>query len=350
MRPGRNYLHCRRRLGYLLLALCFLLSGCGSDGRETGSKEREILIGLSLDSLVVERWQKDRDFFITEAERLGARVLVENAIEDPFIQIAQIQSLIMRKVDVLVIIPNHMTLLAPVIQEARDRNIPVISYDRLILNAPVDLYLSFDNVEVGRLMASAMINAVPRGDLVLINGARNDNNSALFNQGFMKALGPEIEAGRIRLVDELWPESWRNQEARDFVEGLLNRELSFGGVIAANDFLADQAIQALAERRMTGEVFVVGHDADLLAAQRIVEGIQLATVYKPIHLLAELAAVHAVSLARRTRPETLLQFDNGWGSIPSILIQPILVTKDNLDQTLIADGFHKREDVYRSQP
>src|SRR5690606_8186822 len=127
-----------------------------------------------------------------------------------------------------------------------------------------------------------------------------------------------IAAGDIRIVDQLWPQSWRNQEARDFLGDLLNREVSFDAVIAANDFLADQAIQALAERRLTGQVAVVGHDADLLAAQRIVEGIQLATVYKPIRELANLAAIHAIALAEGQRNTTAQTIHNGYGEIPAL--------------------------------
>ncbi|KGE71698.1 D-xylose ABC transporter substrate-binding protein [Spirochaeta lutea] len=336
-----------RRIVGIICIFGVILSLLACQGQEEPEPSRPIRIGLSLDSLVVERWTRDRDYFIQAAQDLGAEVLVENAIEDPFIQIAQIQSLITREVDVLVIVPNHATLLSGVVQEAKAKGIPVISYDRLILDAPVDLYLSFENRQVGRIMAQTLVDHAPQGNYVIINGATSDHNSIMFNEGFFSVLNPAIDRRDIQVVAELWPESWRNEEARDFMNELLEQGVVMDAVIAANDFLAEQAIQALAERRLAGIIPVAGHDADLSACQRIVRGTQLVTVYKPIRKIAQEAAEAAVALASQ-KPVVPSRFiDNGHDSIPFIALDPVRVTKENMDSTVIADGFHRSEDVYR---
>jgi D-xylose transport system substrate-binding protein len=172
----------------------------------------------------------------------------------------------------------------------------------------------------------------------------------MFRAGYMDVLAPSIAAGRIRVIGETWTENW----AEDLAYRAVDRVLDAGGrpdaIIAGNDDLAGAAIRALAERRLAGKVFVVGMDADLAACQRIVEGTQLSTVYKAIATLAARAAGAAVDLASRRRPQTTRVINDGREDIPYMVIEPVLVTRDNLDATVVADNYQKREDIYRNLP
>src|SRR3954465_4629213 len=149
------------------------------------SKEKPV-IGLSLDTLKEERWQRDRDTFVAEAAKLGATVIVQSANSDDTRQVRDVESLISRGVDALVIVPHNGSAMTRAVKSANEAKIPVISYDRLILNANVDYYLSFDNVKVGEAQASYLASHLPSGRvarIVRIYGAPTDNNAKLFKQG-----------------------------------------------------------------------------------------------------------------------------------------------------------------------
>ncbi|GKX30292.1 D-xylose ABC transporter substrate-binding protein [Vallitalea longa] len=309
-----------------------------------------IKIGLSIDSLVIERWQRDRNIFVAKAKELGAEVLVLNANEDNDTQIKQIRYLIDQDVDVLVIIPYDKNGITEVIKSARKKGIKVISYDRLIVNADVDYYVSFDNEKVGQYMAESVLQAVPKGNYVIINGSSKDNNSKMFNKGTIDTLKPYVEKGDIDIIKEVWAEDWREEVAYSCIEETLSEGKQIDGIIAANDRLAEGAIEALAENRIAGDVAVVGHDADLSACQRIVEGTQLMTVYKPIKILAEAAAEIAFKIAQGKIIENDTLIDDGTYYVKYIKYDVIPVTKDNIEETIIRDGFHIKEDIYRNIP
>lgn len=301
-----------------------------------------------MDSLVVERWRRDMDAFVASASDLGAQVVIRVADQDPMVQERQVKELLDMGIDVLVIIPNDADLLTGAVMDVLARRIPILSYDRLVRNAGVDLYVSFDNEKVGAMIAESLVRSVPEGNFVIINGPRNDNNAILLNLGMHRILDPLVAADRIRIVAEIWPEYWDSGEIRVAFELVLARNRDVDAVAVGNDMLAEAAIGVLSEYRMAGIVKVAGQDADLAACQRIAEGLQLATVYKPIERLALSAAGFAVMLAKGERVRTDSYIDDGKGKVPYIRLEPILVTRETLESTVIADGFHKREDVFRN--
>ena len=277
----------RALLGKLVCALLVLLFFAGCRAKHQRMKPGGTpLIGFSMDSLVVERWKRDIDVFTRSARDLGAEVILEVADQDPAVQERQVRGLMDRGIDVLVIVPNDADRLSAVVTEVRSRGIPVLSYDRLVRNAGVDLYVSFDNEKVGSLMAEAVAQAVPTGGYVIINGARTDHNAIMLNRGIHRILDPRIASGKIRLVAEVWPDSWDSDKARAGLEEVIANHRAISAVIAGNDMLADAAIRVLSENRLMGKVKVAGQDADLAACQRIAEGSQYATVYKPINQIA----------------------------------------------------------------
>ncbi len=338
----------RKSIYCLILGMALLLTACGST--PVPEKTHTLKIGLLIDSVVVERWQRDRDIFSARAKELGAEVIVQNCNEDNALQETQIREMANENVDVLVVIPFDKDGLSDAIKSARKRGIPVIAYDRLIRNAGVDLYVSFDNVRVGEMMVGGLVEKVPEGQYVIINGSPLDNNAYLFNEGYKNALSKAMQAGKIEILSETWAEAWRPEDAYNTVTALLDDKKNIDAVIAANDGLADGVIRAITEHRMAGLIPVVGHDADISACQRIAEGTQLLTVYKPIKELAQAAAEAAVKLGKGEKITTTDSIFDGSADVPYLKFQPVFVNRDNLVQTVIRDGFHTYEDVYRNVP
>jgi D-xylose transport system substrate-binding protein len=304
-------------------------------------------IGLAMSDLRLERWQKDRDLFTEAAEALGAKVYAQSANGDETTQISQIENFISRGVDVLVIVPQNGEVLSNVLADAKAEGIKVIAYDRLIKYADLDLYVSFDNVRVGEMQAQAILDKVPTGKYFLIGGSPTDNNAKMFREGQMNVLQPAIDSGKIEVVGDQWAMNWSAEAALDIMEnGLTANANKIDAVVASNDGTAGGAIQALAQQGLAGKVAISGQDADLAAVRRIVDGTQTMTVYKPISSLARASAELAVQLANGDSVETNGSVDNGQEDVPAVLLPPISVTKDLIDSTIVADGFHSHEDVY----
>ncbi|MDZ5473641.1 D-xylose ABC transporter substrate-binding protein [Bacillus sp. 31A1R] len=311
--------------------------------------EEKIKIGFSMDTLEEERWPKDRDLFKQAVEDLGTEVVIREAKGDDALQIVQAETLISEGIDLLVIVPHNAEAVATIVKKAHSAGIKVISYDRLVKNSSIDLYISFDNELVGELQAKAITKLVPKGKYAYIGGANTDNNAHLIKKGVFNVLQPLIDKGDIQVVYDQWTENWSPENARLNMEAALkinNNEID--AIIAANDSTAGGVIEALAAQGLAGKIPVAGQDADLAAAQRIVEGIQTLTIYKPIRTLAYEAATAAVQMAKGEVIVTDRKINNGKLDIPSLLLPPIAVDKNNMDETIIADGFHSRQDVYKN--
>ncbi len=337
-----------------VLALMALLTGCGAGQEETQSEAlaeaEEMQIGLSFDSFVIERWLRDRDMFVSTAKSLGANVNVQVANGSVEEQISQIEYFIQKKMDVIVIIAIDGDALRDVVERAKSNGIRIVCYDRLIGNADADLYISFDNETVGILMAQALIEACPEGgNIFAIYGSPTDYNVEQVEKGFTGTL----EGSALDIVYSGYCDNWLAELAFDHVNEGLQVTEDIVGVMCGNDDLASQAVKALSENRLAGKVAVVGQDAELAACQRIVEGTQEMTVYKPVEKEAEAAAVLAVALGRGediTAQTCQIQvtetISDGTYEIPYYRIDPIAVTKENMDEEIINGGFHSREDVY----
>lgn len=343
-----------KALSLIMIVSLLMLSvvGCSSSTSDSATKEDDkLVIGFSLDTLEEERWQKDRDFFVAKAEELGAEVLVQAANGDDAKQLAQAENMIMQGVDVLVVVPHNAEASAAIVDKAHAEGIKVISYDRLIKNSDVDLYVSFDNERVGEMQAQAIVDQVPTGKYVLIEGADTDNNAHLFRQGQYNVLQPLIDKGDIEVVYDQWTKEWDPANAMKNMENALTANNNqIDAVVAANDGTAGGAIQALAAQGLDGKIPVSGQDAELAAVQRILAGTQTMTVYKPVKNLAEQVAEIAVQMAKGEEVAADKVVNNGKIDVPSILLDPVAVTKDNVYETVVKDGYHKLEDVYKNVP
>lgn len=297
-------------------------------------------IGFSIDDLRLERWARDRDYFTAAADKLGAKVFVQSADASEQRQIAQIENLISRGVDVLVIVPYNATVLNNAIREAKKAKIKVVSYDRLILNADVDAYISFDNKAVGELQAQSLVALKPTGNYYLLGGAPTDNNAKILREGQLKVLQPLADKGSIKIVGKQWVKDWSASEALAIVENALTANGNkIDAVVASNDATAGGAIQALAAQKLAGKVAVSGQDADLAAVRRVIAGTQAMTVYKPLREIATNAASLAVQLVRGQKPAFNAQLNNGFKNVDTVLLKPVLLNKSNVDM-LVKDGFY----------
>jgi D-xylose transport system substrate-binding protein len=332
-----------------LAGLC-LVAACG--GGTTPQKRADtggIKIGLLLDDLRQERWKRDRDLFVNRAEELHAKVDVRTGEGNPDTQLKVANELLDAGVKVLVVVPNDLEKAVAIADAAAAKNVPVISYDRLMRNADVALYVSFDNVKVGRMQAEVLLNRAPRGNYVLLGGAQSDNNARLLRDGQMEVLKPAVASGAIKIVAEPWIDRWDEAAAKTEMANILKKTKNVVAVVASNDSIAKGAIDALADAKLTGKVAVSGQDAELGACQRIVAGTQTMTVYKPLKPLARMAAGAAWSLANGQPIDSLVKMNNGKKDVPARLLDPISVEKSNIDVTVISDGYHTQAEVYGSK-
>lgn len=326
---------------FTLLLLVFLMSGC--------DRPEPVKIGFLLHAFDKERWENDRDYFVTRAEELGATVDVMEAGNNAEIQLKQAQQLLSEGVKVLVVVPVDQFAAARIVEEAHKNNARVISYDRLILNCKLDYYVSTDNVEIGELQADYLTRIKPAGNYALIGGARNDHNSQFLYLGQMNILSPLVEKGDVNLVFNTFTEQWSEEEGYTLTREMLTKTANrVDAIIAGNDAIAAGAIKALEERNLAGSVLLAGMDADLENLQEIVKGSQTCTIFKPIQKMASAAAEMAVRLARGEPCEKSFETtSNGEMLVPSLLENGVVVTRDNLKLTVVSQGYQKEEDIFK---
>ena len=346
-----------RRLLYKLMLLSALaainmmtLFGCKEKEEEiiTNDNEEEVVVGFSMGTLMEDRWIRDRDIFIAEAEQQGITVIVNNANNDSDLQYEQVKKMLKQGIDVLVIAPNDCYSEAKCVKLAKEQKVPVISYDRLVSNADVDVYISFDHTQVGVLMATYLVENVPEGEYIIVNGSKSDNNSKMINDGAMSVLKPYIENHKIQIAASTWVDGWKRETAYDFVAELLDKkDVDVKAILCGNDSMAWGVIDALSEKQIAEQVKVVGQDADLVACQRIVNGKQALTIYKPIKNLVQKTVEVCLQLVNGEDVSSQGTLDDGTDQVPYIFIAVEAVTKENIDDTVIKDGFHLYEDVYQ---
>ncbi|HEX8472532.1 MAG TPA: substrate-binding domain-containing protein [Pyrinomonadaceae bacterium] len=356
--------YAKARMSVLLAAMWLsiaVISGCVSapePGANSGGANNNasgaattgpIKIGFSMDTLKEERWQRDKELVEARARELGMEIDVQVADGNDAVQINQCNAMLTKGVNVLIVAPHNGVAAAAIVEAAKRQNVPVISYDRLIRNSDVDLYVSHQVVKIGEMQAKYALDNVPKGNYILIGGSQTDNNAILLREGQMNVLKPAVDRGDIKIVSDQYAREWLASEALRITEDALTRTGNdIQAIVASNDGTAGGAISALGP--LAGKVLVTGQDAQLDAVQRIVDGRQTMTIYKPIKPLAYSAVESAIKLARREKIDAPDAIDNGKLKVPAILQEPIVVDKNNVMDTIIKDGYHKMEDVYKNVP
>ncbi len=299
--------------------LYFYMSSAG-ESPVVQDSANQMVIGflMASNSSSIERWIKDRDLFIERAEELGAKVIVLDAGVDADLQYIQAENLILQGVDVLVVVPQDADKSGAIVEKAHQAGIKVIAYDRLINT----------------------------GKFAYVGGSETDTNAFLVKEGAFNVLQPLIDSGDIEVVFEEFTEDWKQDVAYTNMKNFLDAGNTVDAVVAANDSTAVGVILALEEYGLAGKVPVSGQDASLTSVQYVVEGKQTVTVYKPIKDLARKSAEIAVSVIKNEKVVTNNVIENGSATTPAFLLDVVSVIKDTVDETVIADGFHSREEIY----
>ncbi len=342
----------------------------GSSGSDSGGSATEasgetkdiseITVGLSVGNTTEERWNREITMFEEYAKEKGFTLNTQIANNDANKQISQCENLLNQGVDVLIVQSLDAEGAAPIVESAHDAGVKVIAYDRFIMNADLDYYVTFDSVKVGEVEATFVTEAAPKGKYIWLKGDPADNNAVLVAEGQKNVLQPLIDSGDIEVVTEQWCLNWDpNQALKHTENGLSVAKNDVQGVIASNDGTAGAAVEALAAQDLSGKVPICGQDADLAACQRIVEGSQTGTVYKPLAALNQAACELAVAIATGADPAsgvdeslgTWQTLNNNQKDVDSFTVDVEAISVDNLYEVLIErDAFHTVEDVYANVP
>src|SRR5438552_4780388 len=339
----------------MFVLFCLLLSAsCVKEPQETSTAgttraphSGPIRIGFSMDTLKEERWQRDKRLVEQRAKEIGAVLDLLVANGDDAVQTKQADNMLTKGVDVLIVAPHNGEIAASIVEAAHRQGVPVISYDRLIRNADVDLYISHQVERMGEMQADYALKHVPKGNYLLIGGSPTDYNAILLRKGQETILKPAIAKGDVKVISDQFAREWKAEEALRLTEDALTRTGNkIDAIVASNDGTAGGAISALEAAGLAGKVLVTGQDAQKDAVQRIVKGTQTMTIYKPIQPLAFGAVDAAIKLAKKQAVDAKDKINNGKKDVSAILIQAIVVDKSNVDSTVIKDGYFTREEIY----
>ena len=326
----------------------------------SGNGEKNVKIGISFGSESQERWLREFDALKACAAQAGVSLLLLAAEDDAGIQAKQVAQLISQKINVLIVQAVDAQVCAPMVSAAHAAGIPVIGYDRLILNSDLDYCVTFNTIKTGQLEAQIVLSEAPKGNYLWLTGGPEDSNTQFLTRGQRDILQQHIDKGDIRIAMEQESNSWSPDVTYPIVQSAFEQERNnIQGVIAANDEMAGAVARVLEEQGMTGKVAFSGQDADLDACQRIAEGIQSGTVYKPLSRLAASAILLAVGLAQGTPASAAIdpalgtwgKLNNGKKDVDTFTIDVIGITKDNLYDVIVKQEQHQLlSQVYKNVP
>jgi len=324
-----------------MLALCIIIFTEISFAQKKSYK-----VGFILANTFVDRWNKDKEYFESKFNELGGEVIFVDCFDQVNNQIAAAEDLVNEGVDGIIIIAVDAVGSKAAVDYAKRANIPVIAYDRMILKADLDYYVSFNSVMAGEQMANVVISKVPKGKILYIGGPSEDYNSRLIRKGVFNVLDT---LDKNHKISSLKASTWTQLDSYLlFQDYLSNGNDMPDAIICAADVLTRGVIDVLrSSDDAMGKVIVTGQDAELDICRMIVNGTVEMSIYKPTKLLAEAAAKTMWGLLNKTlkeEPET--KFNNEYKDVPSLLLKPIVVNKKNMDEVIIKDGYYSKLQVY----
>jgi D-xylose transport system substrate-binding protein len=342
-----------RRTRFLIaLAVVLATAGCGGSGSGSNAPTKEApTIALFLPESKTTRYEAfDRPLFEAKVKALcsDCKLIYSNADQDAAKQQQQVEAALAQGADVLVLDAVDASAAAALVNQAAQKHVPVIAYDRLISGITYEYYVSFNNVRVGEMQGQALLDALNakgttnKGKIVMINGAPTDPSSADYKTGAHKILDGKVQIGR-----EFDTPDWSPDKAQQQMEQAitaLGRD-NIVGVLSANDGMAGGAIAAMKRAGYAALPPITGQDAELAAVQRILTGEQYMTIYLDIRTEAEKSAELAVALAKGEHPAATTKVNNGSADIPAFLLDPIAVTADKIKDTIVKDGFYKPAEI-----
>lgn len=339
----------KRRLTVLIpiIALVFAACGDGDDGEaedtsaDTGATEEttgdgELIIGVSWNNFNEPRWANfDEPAIQAALDAAGARYISTDAGSSAEQQLADVENLISQGANALIILAQDGTAILPAVQNALDQGIPVVAYDRLIENDGA-LYVTFDNVEVGRAEARVIFDLVPTGVYAIIKGNQADANADFLRAGYEDIIGDAVAAGDIDICCETYTDNWDTALAQTQMEQFLTQESNaIDAVLVENDGMATGVVAALEAVGLAGAIPVSGQDADFANLNLVAQGKQAVSVWKDARELGKAAGEAAVALAQGSAledvPNTIIFDSPGGNALVSILLTPIPITQENLN-------------------
>jgi len=330
-----------------LLALSVATAAAVATVGAVAAQDDELVVGVSWNNFQEERWGVwDEPAIKAALEAAGAQYVSTDAASSIEKQLTDVEALINQGVDALIILAQDNDAIMPAVTAALDEGIPVIAYDRLIEDPGV-FYVTFNNVEIGRMQGRAVLEIVPEGNYAFIKGNAADPNSDFLFEGTMEVLQEAIDSGAIVNVGEQYTDNWDPAVAQRNMEQILtDNDNAVDAVVASNDGTAGGAIAALAAQGLDGVVPVSGQDADNAALNRVALGTQTVTVWKDARELGKAAAEVALAAAAGETPEGLVEFSDGPKGIPmqSILLVPTPILQDNL-QVVVDAGWISADEL-----
>lgn len=298
------------------------------------AQAQDLVVGVSWSNFQEERWKTDEAAIKAELERLGATYISADAQSSNEKQIADIEGLIARGANALIVLAQDASAIVPAVEKAKAEGIPVVGYDRLI-EVPEVFYLTFDNKEVGRIQAQEVLKVQPEGNYVFIKGSSADPNADFLHAGQLEVLEEAIQAGKINVVGEQYTDGWLPEVAQKNMEQILTANNNkVDAIVASNDGTAGGVVAALTSQGMEG-LPVSGQDGDFAALNRVAKGLQTVSVWKDARELGKAAASIAVDLAKGTEPSQISgaeKWSDGPQGIPmdTIFLKPVPITQENL--------------------
>jgi len=313
---------------------------------------KKYTIGVSFNTLQEERWLRELGFMQEELKAYPDFELIYQAADsDAAKQYSQVENMVAQGIDGLIVVSQDAGVGTQIVNYCKENGVPVLAYDIMTNDCDVDYYASFSLVIAGETMAQYAVEQVPKGNYYLLDGDQTHTNAQLCYEGKMNILQPFVDSGDITILGQQWCPGWT---AESGLKNMENALAQFGDqidvVVASNDGIATGASQAIAAQGLSDKILLTGQDGELAACQRIVEGTQAMTVYKPGYELAKIGIEVAVKMILGEPVNTTAVMNNGFKDVPAVMPQVYAVHKDNMMETVIADGWHPFEEVYRNIP
>lgn len=326
-----------------LALLFFAISGCKED------EPKAVKIGVSFGVGGADRWFKEERYMRERARELGAELEVRFSTPDKAkSQSEECLEMLADGIDVLIIVPSDVRKSAEILSYARQKSVKVISYARAVMGAPVDLFIGYDCYKIGQSMGQHLTEKVYKGDIILLKGDENDFNTPFLYYGAMKYIRPLVEKGDLKVLLDTFVYKWKPDEAKKLVKAAVEANGNkIDAILAPNDRLAGGALEALQELGVSGKVVITGMDGELSALKRLVQGTQDMTVYLDSKEMAETAVEQACNMVRRKKVNVNSSLDTESSSqVDAYLVNGKVVTRENLNKTMIEPGVYSQEAVY----
>lgn len=308
---------------------------------------KEIIIGISLPVGGGEsRWPEDGKLLEDYAKKQNAVLTYSENASSTSQQSVEVDDLLSKNIDVLIIAPVNSEEASTIVEKVKKTGVKVVAYDRMILNSDVDFFVTYSSLSIGELQGRYLTTRAPSGNYIFLSGGEDDANSILLKEGAMVYIRPLQAIGNIKIVTDASINSYNTEITYNVVKNSLLENKNIVAILAPNDAMAGASIKALEEEGLARKVLVTGHDAELDTVKRILNGTQAMTVFTDFRKEAQTAIDIAINLASNKILNIYPTVYNGEKNVPSILLTPVTVDKNNVNEILINSGYIKFSDIY----